>query len=363
MPRGCDGARVATSDRHMKAWPALLLVAACTTSDPDGPPPACGTPTLTDQIAVTQQQVLSLALANGQLFWLDIGGVGVVSTDASGSNSGTELINAASGDVFALGGTIASNGSMVYWADGNFPTGHVGSVAVTGAQPTTIAQTDEPIGVAIDATNIYWSTFGSSDNPVGTIVKQPLLGGSPTVLATGLATVGPIAIDDTNVYWSDMFGAVAYVPIATGAVTTLVPAQYTLPANTILDDTPAAIAVANGNVYWTSSPLDGSSPGTIDSVATTGGSVSVVATPATRPLGVAVDDTFLYWSEVGTITETGLGTPPTADQGSLSRVQLVGGALQVLATGATYPVGPVVSDNALYYASGNAASTIFRIVM
>ena len=347
----------------MKALPALLLVvAACTSSDPQQPPPPCGAPTQSDQLATTQNQVLSLALANGQLYWLDMGGVGVVPTDAS--SAGVEIATGGSSDVFALGGTIATNGTTVYWADGNFPSGSVDSVAASGTNRATIASVDEPIGVAFDATNVYFSTFGSSDNAVGTIVKQPLAGGAPTVLASNLETVGPIAIDATNVYWSDMFGGVASVPIATGAVTTLVPPQYTLPPSTILDDSPAAIAVANGNVYWTSTPLDGSSPGTIDAVSTSGGAARVVATPATRPTGLAVDDTFVYWSEVGPITSGGgLGVPPIADQGSLSRVELVGGTPQVLATGATYPVGPVVSDNALYYSSGDAASTLFRIVM
>lgn len=345
----------------MKAWPALLVFAACTSSDPQEPPPTCGAPTLSDQLATTQNQVLSLALANGQLYWLDMGGVGRVPTDAS--SAGTEIATGGTGDVFALGGTIATNATTVFWADGDFPSGSVDSVATSGTGRATIAQVDEPIGVAIDATNIYFSTFGSSDNAVGTIVKQPLGGGASIVLASGLSTVGPIAIDSTTVYWSDMFGGVASVPIAGGSVTTLVPPQYTLPPSTILDDSPAAIAVANGSVYWTSTPLDGTSPGTIDAVSTSGGAARVVATPVTRPTGLAVDDTFVYWGEVGAITEQGLGVPPIADQGSLSRVELVGGTPQVLATGATYPVGPVVSDNALYYSSGDAASTLFRIVM
>jgi hypothetical protein len=353
-------ARALQTPRGMKALLAVSLLGACTSS-PEPPPPPCGAPTLANQLATTQNEVLSLALANGQLYWLDMGGIGAVSTDAG---SASEIVQGGDG-AFALGGTIATNGTTVYWADGDFPSGTVDSVAANGGGRTTIASTDEPIGVAIDATNIYWSTFGSSDNPVGTIVKQPLAGGAQTVLATGLSTVGPIAIDETNVYWSDMFGAVASVPIAGGSVRALAPAQHTLPPNTILDDTPVGIAVADGTIYWVSSPLQGTDPSTIDSVSIDGGTVNIVATPATRPLGLAVDDQFVYWGEVGPITQgPGLGTPPIANQGSLSRVDRDGGGTpQVLATGATYPVGPVVSDNALYYATGPTASTIYRVVM
>ena len=353
-------ARALQTPPGMKALLAVSLLGACTSSSPE-PPPACGTPTLSDQLATTQNEVLSLALASGQLYWLDMGGIGEVSTDAG---TPAEIVQGSAAG-FALGGTIATNGTTVYWADGEFPSGSVDSVAPNGGGRTTIASTDEPIGVAIDATNIYWSTFGSSDDPVGTIVKQPLAGGAQTILATGLSTVGPIAIDDTNVYWSDMFGAVSSVPIAGGSVRALVPAQYTLPPNTILDDTPVGIAVADETIFWTSTPLQGTAPSTIDSVSVDGGAVTVVATPATRPLGLAVDDQFAYWAEVGPITPgPGLGTPPIANQGSLSRIDRDGGgAVQILATGATYPVGPVVSDNALYYATGAAASTIYRVVM
>ena len=342
----------------MKAWLALPLLVACTSDPAQPPPPACGTPGLSNQLAVTQNQIVSLALSGGELYWLDLGGVGAVATDASAA--GGEIV-----DATALGGTIATNNSTVYWADGVFPAGTVDSVSATGGSRTTIAATDEPIGIAIDATNLYWSTFGSSDNAVGTIVKQPLAGGAPTVLAQSLSTVGPIAIDATNVYWTDMFGSVASVPIAGGSVTTLVPAQYALPPSTILDDTPVGLAVADGNVYWVSTPLDGMSPSTIDSVSITGGAVTVLAHPATQALGIAVDDAFVYWGEVGPVMSGGgHGAPPIANQGSVSRVDRdVGGTPQVLATGATYPVGPVVGGNAMYYASGSSASTVYRIVM
>jgi hypothetical protein len=118
-------------------------------------------------------------------------------------------------------------------------------------------------------------------------------------------------------------------------------------------------------VYWASTPLDGSSPSTIDSVSIDGGTPAVIATPATRPLGIAVDDTFVYWSEVGPVMAgSGLGVPPVANQGSVSRVdRTVGGTPQLLATGATYPTPPVVGNNALYYASGSSASTIFQIIL
>ncbi|HEY1554053.1 MAG TPA: hypothetical protein VGF94_04420 [Kofleriaceae bacterium] len=341
---------------------AFALLAACTTSPDHSQPPPCGTPSPSDQLAQNQNQIISLALSGGEVYWLDLGGLGKVSTDGTGA---TELVQPQSGAAFALAGTIVVRGDTVYWADGNFPQGSIASVPAAGGATTTIATATEPLGVAVDATNIYWSTFGSSDHPVGTVVKQRLAGGDAVVLASGLSTVGPIAVDEANVYWSDDFGAVASVPIAGGAVHQLAPAQYTLPPATILDGAPAAIAVSDGRVYWTSTPLDGTSPSTIRSVDIGGGTATTIATLATRPLGLAVDDTFVYWSEVGPITpDGGLGVPPTVNQGTISRVANDGSdAVQIVSNGATYPVGPVVEDNALYYSTGSAATTLYRVVM
>lgn len=332
--------------------------------DDDDGPPSCGTPNASSAIATTQNEILSLAIANGQVYWLDMGGIGSVSAGAGGN--GQEIVTSASSSVFAIGGFVAANGTDVFWANGDFPSGTVGRAPATGGTTQVVATTDDPIGVAVDANNLYWSTFGSSNSATGTIVSQPLAGGSPTVLASGLATVGPIAVDSTSVYFSDMFGAVSSVPIGGGAVVQLAPAQQALPADTILDDSPAGIAVANGRVYWTISSLGGGTPNAIDSVAITGGAVTTIARPATTPTGIAADDTFVYWSEIGPVTasDQGLGTPPVEDQGSVSRIMNDGtGTVQTLASGASAPVGPVLGENALYYATGASAGAIYQVIL
>jgi hypothetical protein len=52
------------------------------------------------------------------------------------------------------------------------------------------------------------------------------------------------------------------------------------------------------------------------------------------------------------------------NQGTISRVANDGSdAVQIVSNGATYPVGPVVEDNALYYSTGSAATTLYRVVM
>jgi hypothetical protein len=341
----------------LAAFSALLAASACTDH---GDAPPCGTPGMADQVAHTTNQIVALTLAGDDVYWLDLGGVGKVST----AGTQTEIVTAPSPAAFALGGSIAVDAANAYWANGNYPAGAVTSVPTAGGSPAQLATANEPVGVAVDAQNLYFSTFGSSASPVGTIVEQPLAGGPAITLATGLATVGPIAIDASNVYWTDRFGAVSAVQIGGGSMRTLVPAQYTLPANTILDDYPVAIAVDAGVVYWTSEPLDPSQPATIESVAGAGGATTTIATLSSAPRGLAVDADYVYWSDLGPSSPgSGLGAPPHLLGGSVSRVAKAGSDVEVLATGAIFPVGPVVGDNVFYYASGASDGTVFRVVM
>ena len=311
-------------------------------------------------IAQSQNEILSLALSGANLYWMDMGELGMVPRTGGASSV---LANTPS-PLFALGGYVTANDTEVYWANGNFPNGAVNSVPTQGGASTQIAATDEPIGIAVDAHNIYWSTFGSSNNPVGTIVRRPLAGGATITLASGLSTVGPIAIDADDVYWTDCLGSVASVPIAGGSVRTLLTAQYNVPLNTELDETPAGIAVSDGRIYWTSTPLAGGGPSLISSMSVDGGAVTVLASPVTRPSGIAVDADDVYWLEIGPATAQpggGLGSPPIVDQGTLNRISKNGGDSVVIANGASYPYGPVVDDEAVYYTSGGGASTIYRL--
>ena len=52
--------------------------------------------------------------------------------------------------------------------------------------------------IAVDSTNVYWTSPGS-----GKVLKCAIAGcgGNPTTLATGQTNAGSIAVDSTSVYW------------------------------------------------------------------------------------------------------------------------------------------------------------------
>ncbi len=182
---------------------------------------------------------------------------------------------------------IVATATTLYWPNFNYSGNNVESVSIDGGVATVIAPNQSnPGSIAIDASNIYWVNYALSGQ--STVMKYPLIGGSPTLIATDTSNgASGIAVDSANVYWTNnVTGRINKVSVNGGTITSIASGQ----------SAPAFVAVDATWVYWTN-PGDG----TVAAVSTTGGTPKTIASNQTKVSGMTIDAVAVYWT-------TGLGT-------------------------------------------------------
>lgn len=187
--------------------------------------------------------------------------------------------------------------------------------------------------LAVGATNIYWTTDVGASMNVGTLMKMPIAGGTPTMLATGVGQVAALAIDATHAYWTTYSATAAVMKVDLGGGT---------PVTLASDQAgPRAIAVDATHVYWATEGADVLS-GTLMKVPLAGGTpIELIAGPTIRPTAIAVDATSVYW------TNFIPGAPgPTS---AVMKVPLAGGQATRLVSGSMQLTGIAVDATNLYW--------------
>ena len=233
---------------------------------------------------------------------------------------GGDAVTLASGQAFL--GTIAVDSDNVYWTNLGDAQGSVMRLAIHGTIPVTLATGQDPVGVALDATYVFWTdAFG------GTVMKMAKSGGAPTTIATEQFSAGELAVNATDACWT----------INNGNFPDEVPGVVCV---RLSGGTPFTVASGNA-IYWglaldatTAYSLsgDGSGSGSIIAIPLAGG--TAVTLGSGDPAGIAVDQANVYWTN----------NPEDGGTGSVIRVPKRGGDSVTLAAG-QINVGAVAVDS------------------
>jgi hypothetical protein len=223
-----------------------------------------------------------LSIADGQSY------PGPIAVDGSyvywGTNDGVNRVPIGGGDAQSLSPDTASrlalNATTLFWGADfleSVPKGGGDASILEFGQGGTF-------GLALDATNIYWS----AELPGGTLNALPIAGGTMTTLASNLGLPGGIAMDASNVYFvaEPVPGpcTINAVPIGGGPVTTLATGQVT--ANDLVLD--------SGVLYWTNTATSGA----VMKMPVTGGTPVPIALDQKTPWRIAIDATSVYWTNL-----------------------------------------------------------------
>jgi hypothetical protein len=229
---------------------------------------------------------------------------------------------------------VALGAGSVFWTKmlGEFcsPPGSVKAVDLTTrVQSTLVSACDiQPANVVADDNHVYYAEWASD-----TVMRLPVGGGVPSTVApaTGLRFHRALVLDDTYVYFGDDVG-IKQVPKDGGTVVTLAPGY---------DST--KLAVDDSYVYWTEWTLVGDDA--IRRVPKVGGAVQTIVSGGTLadPWGIAVDDSYVYWTE--------------QDSGKARRVAKTGGTiLDLVPTQTDYEAGSIaVNDTHVYWTDTTSA--------
>jgi len=273
-----------------------------------------------------------LALDNGTLYFTnvhnsDYHSVGKV--DASATNGTiTLLVDYGTGYTTPLvdgvvWGLAVQNGffyTAIYAGGGQNGKWEAGvdRCPTTGCTGNTLAvYGDDSYTIATNATNVFWGATDTNDSY--NVYKANLDFTGTTSIATPDSEVNGIVVDGSNLFFGTFDGVFACTPTcATNAITQGVSDAELL-------------AVDANNVYYSST--QSGNPAVLY-VPKTGGVPSIIATDVMLPNGVAVDDNYVYFADIG---DTANSTT-----GKVARCPKTGCSL---GTETTLSVGAAAGDN------------------
>jgi hypothetical protein len=223
-------------------------------------------------------------------------------------------------------------------------------VASDGGVTTLASDQRQPLGIALSATEVYWSNVGVIDDggvavATGSIVRAPRGGGPSEILVPKLTEPQIVQYGSTGTTGDTLVWSVANDNVYEGAVSELILSTGKLKEAATAQEAPLGVAIDSENVYWVSS---------------TGAGLFVqsanLATGTTTMLGLTEDD-----NEPGCIAVTPEGAElralyvtgyaPTGPGGAVYEVPLTGGTMNVVwSTTVGRPYGITADAENVYWA-------------
>lgn len=224
---------------------------------------------------------------------VDAGGVFTSDT----SNGGQILVTALNGSStsplaqgYANPAMLVLDDSAAYWAFVSSGEARVAWVPKQGTKVTPLPAAQEIDGVAVDTTDVYWTSRqsstdggGGSTGYVNSIAKA---GGQAQAPAVGSFSPGTVRVDADRLYWTDVAGNELMTVPKQGGRTDVIFDGYVGPD----------FAIDETHLYWI-----GQGTKTVHKLSKSGGPARLlVSLSQAMAANIAVDGTHLYWATVDT---------------------------------------------------------------
>jgi hypothetical protein len=220
----------------------------------------------------------------------------------------------------------------------------LGATCVASMCTPTIVATNipNPVGLTADSKRVYWSSayVSSIDAPEGTVWSAPSGGGPTTRVASAILGAGALSVSGADLFIGSappsgsVIGSIVRVASSGGSVSSVATGVDFLPFP------PATyfLAASPTTLFFTSLIDSGgmASPA-ISAIARAGGTATPIATALAGPATLSVTGNYLYWSETGSYAKMWT-------DGAIRRVPLGGGPIETVAANLRN-VGFVVTDS------------------
>jgi hypothetical protein len=241
---------------------------------------------------------------------------------------------------------LAGDATQLYWSCVNGGSnGFIFRGPIGGGTRVEVANTVVNAGgLTVGGGKIIWAEQGSGDN-MGAVRTMPTSGmtGTPTPTNLGTSEASPTSVitNGTNVYWTNSGtsagsnGVIRQSPIGGGGATNLGTSTNLLTAGVLF--------LQGTTVFFTQEGLPANSfnDGKVSKIVSFAGAATDIATAQKHPFGITADASFVYWAEF--------------ENGTVYKAPVGGGAGMPIATGQMKPEHVAVDSTGVYWTNRGTA--------